>query len=84
VLGQPIPTNLEHKEEKWLILRNGYIELTASPCQKEDVITIFGALSGQQCCVFVLRKAKENMYRIIGKVHMPQVDEHGLWKMVET
>jgi len=78
VLAQFIPTFLEHKEEKWVILRNGYIGLTAYPVQKEDVIAVFGALIGQQCCVFALREAKENIYRIIGKVHMPKVDENGL------
>jgi hypothetical protein len=78
VLGQLTPTYLEHKEEKWVISRNGYIGLTEYPVQKEDVIAVFGALSGQQCCVFVLREAKENVYRIIGKVHMPEVDKNGL------
>jgi hypothetical protein len=80
VLSKVVPTYMDHKKERWVILLNGCIGHTACPVQEKDVVVIFGSHSDKQCCVFVMRELGDNLYRIIGKVHMPEVDKDEFWE----
>jgi hypothetical protein len=80
VLTQLITTYVEHKKERWVILQNGFIGQTAFSVEEEDIVTLFIAPSDQQSAIFVLRKVEDDLYRIIGKVHMADVDRDEFWE----